>query len=235
MMRTIHVLMLSLMLLPLSAVASPIIADISSHRIEIYSGFTGTRLLLFGARNDSGDIVMAIRGPEKNMVVRKKKRKAGIWVNRRQARFEGIPSYYAIASSKPLKESRAAGLFPSLQLYTPTKPTDNEYRHALFRILSEEDLYSLKPHAVEFMGETLFKASFHFPDNVPRGIYTAEVYLFSDGQLAGAQSIPIEVVKTGFDAFVYDAAIRHGFWYGVVAILIAITFGWTANWLFRRI
>lgn len=234
MIRCLVFLLLWFVIAP-SAQATPIIADISTHRIEIFSGFTGTQLLLFGARNDPGDIVIAIRGPEENMVVRQKMRRAGIWVNRHETEFENIPHYYALASSKPITELRGNGQFPALQLYDESNVGDDPFRRAMFRILSEQKLYSLVATPVEFMGETLFKASFHFPDNVPRGVYTAEVYLFSDGQIVGAQSIPIEVVKTGSDAFMYDAAIHHGFWYGVVAIWMAMVLGWAANWLFQRI
>lgn len=236
MMRALLVLLLAV-LLPGMAAATPIIADISSQRVEIYSGFTGTQLLMFGARNDSGDIVLAVRGPQHDVRIRKKKRKAGIWVNRREATFEQVPLYYAVASSRPIEELRqtAKDQFPSLGIYTPENIGQDPFRLAMFRILQQRSLYFTSPQEVQFMGGTLFKSSFRFPDNMPRGTYTAEVYLFSDGQLTGAQSIPIEVVKTGFDAFLYDAAMHHGWLYGLASILIAFGLGWSANWLFKHI
>lgn len=220
---------------PFTALASPIIADISNRKIEIYSGFTGTQLLLFGARNDSGDIVLVVRGPEHRVMVRKKERRAGIWVNRHQDKFDHVPLYFALASSRPLEELQSKALTSNLQIYDSADTHHNPFREALHRILTLRNLYHLTPQPITFMGSTLFKASFTFPDNMPRGIYTAEIYLFSDGQLAGAQSIPITVVKTGFDAFLYDSAMHHGFWYGAVSILIALCLGWAANWLFKRI
>src|SRR5271155_5038835 len=90
-----------LLLLPLAASAKPLVADLSQYRIEIDSSFTGTRLLLFGSRNDIGDIVIVVRGPERKFTVRRKERIAGVWMNHRERHFDDVPAYYAIATSKP--------------------------------------------------------------------------------------------------------------------------------------
>ncbi|MFQ5959300.1 MAG: TIGR02186 family protein, partial [Alphaproteobacteria bacterium] len=48
----------------LPARAEPLVADISKHRITIDSSFTGTDVLLFGAIDEKGDLVIVVRGPE---------------------------------------------------------------------------------------------------------------------------------------------------------------------------
>lgn len=234
-----HVLLCSLFIMffgtQLSAQSVPLVADISSHQVQIHSGFTGTQLMVFGARNDTGDIVVAIRGPARNVVVREKKRTAGIWVNRAEQTFNNVPQFYAIASNKPLSQVRQFHLFEPLMLQDLGQLFENHFYQALVRILAEQEVYNRETGRIDFIGETLFKASFDFPDNMPRGIYTAEVYLFNNGMLVGVQSIPIDVYKTGFDAFIYDAAIHHSTAYGLIAVMFALAMGWAANWLFRRI
>lgn len=232
--RSLSVL-LGLLFTPCLAQAVPLVADVSNHRIEIHSGFIGTQILLFGARNDPGDIVVAIRGPEKNFIVRRKERTLGMWVNREEERFDHQPHFYAIASSRELNRVSQFHLFDPLGLIVPESVSDNPFREALRRILAEQEVYAPVTGSVDFMGETLFKATFNFPDNMPRGTYTAEVYLFSDGQLSGMQTIPIEVEKIGFDAFLYDAAHHHRLIYGLITIALALGIGWTASWLFQRI
>lgn len=226
---------LLLFIMPVSAQAIPLVADISSHRIEIHSGFTGTQILLFGARNDPGDIIVVIRGPEKEFVVRRKERTAGIWINREEERFAHVPHFYAVAGSRPLDQVRQFKLFDSLGIIRPESVSENIFEQAMRRILAEQDVYQPFTGTIDFMGETLFKATFNFPDNMPRGTYLAEVYLFSDGLLSGMQTIPLEVQKIGFDAFLYDAAHQHSLVYGLMAIVIALGIGWSANWLFQRI
>ena len=79
----------------------------------------------------------------------------------------------------------------------------------------------------------MFRTIVHFPDNIPRGLYTAEVYLFSDGQLVTVQSTPLSVYKTGLDAFIFDLADKHSAIYGILAILVAVFSGWAAGRIFK--
>ncbi len=223
--------------------ATPVIADLSLRQIEIDSGFTGTEILLFGARNDAGDIVVVIRGPELSYIVRKKERLAGIWLNRKQARFDNINGFYAVASSRPLDDIRNDYLINSLQIgadnikLLPRKSIEqiDDFRKAFLDRQAKTNLYSLKVEKVSFIGDTLFRTIIKFPDNIPRGVYTAEVYLFSDNQLAGIQSTPIIVSKKGFDAVVFDFAHKYPALYGFISVALALIAGWGAGLIFRKV
>ncbi len=41
------------------------------------------------------------RGPQRAIVVRRKRRALGLWVNRDSVAFRNVPEYYAIAASRP--------------------------------------------------------------------------------------------------------------------------------------
>ncbi len=86
------------------AQAQALIADLSDHLIAITAGFSGTKVLLFGAIEGDGDIVVILRGPATTTLVRRKARVAGIWVNRRQITFSNVPALYYLSSSKPITE-----------------------------------------------------------------------------------------------------------------------------------
>ena len=234
---------------PITSMAKPLVADISSRSVQIDSGFTGTELLLFGARNDPGDIVVVLRGPYGSYMVRKKERVAGIWVNRKQVQFDDIEGFYAVASSKPLGNFRNSYLLESLgigidQLQSSIKSKatlhrkadrDGEFSYALLTHKQKNQLYPTDVSDVSFIGETLFRTLIPIPENIPRGMYIAEIYLLSDGQLSGIQSTPLIVKKTGFDAFIYDLAYQHSFLYGVLAIIVALGAGWLAGIIFRKV
>lgn len=224
--------------------ARPIIADLSLRQIEIDSSFKGTEILLFGARNDAGDIVVTVRGPELSYIVRKKEKIAGIWANRRQVRFDDINGFYTVASNRPLSELNNDYLLASLNIGTdnldlaikgPPVLEAEEFKKALLAQQVKSQLFTPSVEEVSFIGDTLFRTIIKFPENIPRGTYTAEVYLFSDGQLIGVQSTPILVYKKGFDAFVYDFAYKNPATYGIIAVLIALFAGWVAGILFRRV
>jgi uncharacterized protein (TIGR02186 family) len=240
-MKWYHRIALAVMLLvPGIACAKPLVADLSQYSIDIDSDFNGIRLLLFGSRNDTGDIIVVVRGPDKDFIVRKKQRVAGMWMNRKKQHFEGIPTYYAIASSKPFQDVHSSPLFAPLriglqQVINANGNGKNSFAPVLLNYEQLQHLYSPTPQKVSFMGESLFKLLIPFPDNIPRGDYSADVYLFNDGALTSMQSIPLHVDKTGFDAWVYDLAENHSVLYGLFAVLFAVIMGWGASAIMKKL
>ncbi len=239
-----RLLLLLLLAYPTALSASPLVADLSNYRIDMDSSFSGSRIFLFGARNDNGDVIAVVRGPSKDFVVRKKEKIAGIWINSERMKFYDVPDFYAVATSKPLSEIEQAALFRQLGigqenlLSPPADPKKLEpFKHfsqAFFDYQYGRRLYTGEPGVIQFMGEMLFKTVIEFPDNIPPGAYTAEFYLLSDGEITGMQSTPITVVKTGLDAFLYAYAHQHPALYGLSAIVLALVIGWFTGRLFER-
>lgn len=229
--------------LSFSANSSPVVADLSNYQIAMDSSFNGTRLFLFGTRNDSGDIVVVIRGEDKNYMVRKKEQVAGVWVNNERMKFYGVPSFYAVASSKPLTAIGENSLFSKLNIgekFLLTMPEGvssvekfDEFGGAFLSHQQEKNLYYTSPENIGFVGETLFKSVIEFSDNIPVGNYTAEIYLISDGEILGMQSIPITVAKSGVDAIIYNYAHNFPALYGFSAIVLAVFAGWFSGRLFE--
>lgn len=241
MIRLLFILLLLISTSP--AFAKPLVADLSIRQIDIDSGFTGTEILLFGARNDAGDIVVVVRGPEAPYIVRKKEKVAGVWVNKSHAEFTDVSGFYAIAANRPLDQINNDRLLEILGIDLEKHPfrlvggkyQDGElFSNALLSHHQYESLYSKAIGELEFMGETLFRSFIRFPDNIPRGSYTAEVYLFSEGLLRGMQSTPFMVRKTGFDALIHDIAHKYPYIYGFLAIGLALFAGWVAGLVFRE-
>ena len=61
---------------------------------------------------------------------------------------------------------------------------------------------------MSFIGRSLFRASVDLPVNVPIGRYTADVYLFRDGQLLSKNQSTLKVNKAGFERVVYLLALQ---------------------------
>lgn len=240
----VSVLGLFLSLVATAPARAQLVADLSEHLIAITTGFIGTDVLLFGAIDGPGDVVVVVRGPQRTEIVRRKARIAGIWVNERDMVFTGVPSFYAAVSAKPLDEvlSPVARVrheigFDYLNI-TPARaavPEDvSEFRRALIRNKQREDLYLEEAGKVTFLGSRLFRTRIYFPSNVPTGTYTAEVFLVRDGSVVSAQSTPLVISKIGFGAELFDFAHRRPALYGILAVLIALAAGWLAGVAFRR-
>ena len=241
--RTLMFLLLGAILGGSPAQGADLIVDLSRHQVSISTGFTGSDVLLFGATGGVGDVVVVVRGPVGRVVVRRKSRIAGIWVNRERAVFTGVPAFYSVAASRPLAEivpdSVAARLeigADRLRLRAISPGRDREaFRRALVRNKRRLGLYPAEIGRVRFLGSRLFRAEVRFPANVPTGIYTVQVYLLHDGEVIGGQTTPLAVSKVGLEAWIFESAHRHSTLYGVIAVIIALMAGWLSGTIFRRI
>ncbi len=237
----------------LMAQAKPVLVpDISARSIEIRYSFTGAQLLLFGAILYPGgrvpsrpaDIVVVLKGPVEPILLREKQKIAGIWMNADSNRFRSAPSFYAVASSRPVRElvdERTAAIYElglgDLQLSPgggalPDK--ERRFEAGLLDLRKRQGLYAEAPTGVEIADGVLYRARIAIPSQVPVGTYTTETFLIDRGKVIAAATRDIEVGKAGFERWIALAARQHGFLYGLAAVLLSLGLGWTAAWAFRR-
>jgi uncharacterized protein (TIGR02186 family) len=253
MMRPLLLCLALMMALPLQAQDAPrvpdvpLVADLSSHLVAITTGFTGTDVLLFGATNGPGDIAVVVRGPTRDEIVRRKGRFGPIWANASAVQFHDVPSYYRVASSRPLEDFAPQMLLSSRQIGVDTVRMINvdeslpaeemtAFRKALVRLKTGDSLYDQGISDITLMSNRLFRTELHFPANVPTGTYTVEVYLFREGQITSAEIVPLVISKVGIGAEIYDFAHgRFAFFYGLLAVVLAAGAGWAASAVFRRV
>lgn len=239
----------------LSAQSRPtLVPDVSQRAIEIAYSFTGAELLLFGAilypggrvpaSDDRTDVVIVVKGPTESITIREKEKVAGIWVNAQALRFRSAPSFYAVASSRPLADlvdARTAAIYElglnSLQL-SPASSAPTQVQDRFVRGLVEqrqrEGLFYAADGAVEITDRVLYRARVRIPARVPVGRFTAETFLVRDGRVLAAAVREIEVRKSGFERFVAAAADQHPILYGLAAIALSVLLGWGAGRLARR-
>ena len=240
----------------LLAQAKPVLVpDVSQREIEIVYSFTGANLLLFGAilypggRVPAGErpaeVVVVVKGPTESILIREKEKVAGIWVNADHARYRSAPSFYAIASSRPIGElvdDRTRAIYElgldSLQLSpVSTAPAEEQARfgRGLVDLKSRAGLYVEAPHAVEITDGVLYRARVTIPARVPVGRFTAETFLIRDGRVLAAAVRDIDIRKSGFERFVARAAERSSILYGLTAVALSVGLGWFAGWVARRL
>ena len=225
--------------------AQDLVADLSSHLIAVTTGFAGTSLLLFGATQGEGDVVVVVRGPDRPEEVRQKKRRLGIWVNRDFVNYATVPSFYVIASSRALAEIAPESVRRQFQLgldelklgVDPKQSDENKVKFtaALLRNKLNAGLFAQAEGRVRFLGPRLFRTDVQFPSNVPTGDYIAVVYLIRDGQVTTAQTTPLNVSKLGTSAQVSDFAHTWPALHGAVAVAISVLAGFAAAAALRKV
>lgn len=229
-----------------------LVPDISARAIEIRYSFTGAQLLLFGAilypggrvPRDPADVIVVLKGPVEPILLRQKQKIAGIWMNADSNRFRSAPSYYAVASSAPVRQlvdERTAAIYElglqDLQLSPsggalPEK--ERRFEAGLLDLRKRQGLYAEHPHGVEISEGVLYRARISIPSQVPVGTYTAETFLVDDGKVIAAATREIEIGKSGFERWVALMARRQAFLYGLASVLLSLGLGWAAAAIFRR-
>ncbi|HEY5238509.1 MAG TPA: TIGR02186 family protein [Rhizomicrobium sp.] len=242
--------LLAFLLMCAPAQAEDLVSGLSQDQIQITSNYTGTDIVVFGAIENAGntpgpqDVIVVVRGPDTTMVVRAKKHVAGIWVNANRVLLNGMPSYYFLASTRPI-----AAIAPTttLQGYglglenlqpsstnTKTPQIAEPYLQALIRHELITGLYDEDSDGVEFLSPSLFRARVPVPASVPRGEYNAQVFLLRGGTVVSAQSTPLFVDQTGLERRLYNLAHEQPLLYGLSAVAMAMVLGWLSSVIFRR-
>ena len=193
------------------------------------------------------DLVVTTRGPQADMVTRRKERKFGIWINTDYRQFLQVPSYLAVFANRPFDAIASPEVARRQQIglnnvlltqrvgpdYADVVPND-AFRSAFVRLRSEHGLYRQDTSAVTFLTPTLFRTGIPLPGEVPIGTYDVSIQLFADGALVTKTDTTFEIVKVGFEQFVATTARQDGFAYGLVTACMALMTGWMASIVFRK-
>jgi uncharacterized protein (TIGR02186 family) len=233
-------------------------ADVSTRSVAVTSSYTGTEIVVFGTVENSRqpsaesgmyDVVIVVEGTSTPVVARRKGRVAGVWLNTASVRFASLPSYYAIASTRPVDEIAETRVLDQHGIgfeHVPMRVTSRgansgvsdaeaaEFRKAVIRLKQKDGLYVREDFNVVFIGKSLFRASIDLPANVPVGPLVARVYLFREGQLLSSYNARVTMTREGLERFLHTFALEHSFLYGLASVVLAMAAGIAASMIFRK-
>ncbi|MGB9657232.1 MAG: TIGR02186 family protein, partial [Pseudolabrys sp.] len=232
------------------------VVSLSNHRVAVTSSFVGEELVLFGTIEPDPvtsplrppyDLVVTVTGPRQTLRTRRKQRVLGIWVNVDSREFERVPSYLAVLSNRPVNNIANQDTLRRLQIgldnfLLPQRigsdvadtVREDPFRRSFLRLQTQQGLYRESATAVTFLTPTVFRAAIPMPAAVPTGSYGIEVELFTGGNLVARTNSALDVIKTGFEQYVADAARDYGLLYGLATALMALLIGWFASVIFAR-
>ncbi len=251
--RALHALALiaPMILSAWPALAQPVVAppslaaELSTRRIEVTTAFTGGEILVFGATerliHPGGDeVIVLATGPATSLVVRQKVEVVGLWINGASARFNNIPSYWALAATRPVTEMIGQGERAELRLGLDLVSLPQlgargpQFRQALRELKQNDGLWVDQARPVEVSGGRLFHARLPVPSTVLTGEYRVQILLVREGRMVARQELTLEIERTGTAAQIADVARDLPVLYGFACILLAAFAGWIGSVLFRR-
>ena len=229
-----------------------LVPEVSQHDIKVRQGFTGTELLLFGAVLDPGgragqgyDIVVVLKGPSEPIRLREKERFAGVWVNAQSNDFRSVPSFFAVASSRPVNEivdQKTAAIYEFGTRYIQLSPSgsidpEEQLRFALglVDLKRRQGLYKEDMDGVQITQNVLYQARISLPSNVTTGTYTAETFAVTGGRVIASAVAEVQVRKVGLEREVEYFSQNFGLFYGLIAVALSVVMGWGAGRLFARL
>jgi uncharacterized protein (TIGR02186 family) len=179
------------------------------------------------------------------VIVRKKDRKLGLWINTEAVEIDRAPSFYAVATTGPLAEilSETENLRHRVSIPRAIRAVGiaseaedaPSFTEALIRIREASGAYSLQDGAVTLTEATLFRTDVALPANLTEGNYRVRIFLTRGGAVVDKLDRVIFVRKEGLERWLTLLARERPLIYGLLSLAIAVGAGWAASTAFRFI
>ena len=232
--------------------AEEVVLGMSHDEVAITATFDGSEILVFGAIKRETKIspvplqvIVAVSGPSEPLLVRRKERKFGIWVNTDTVEVDLAPSFYAIATSAPWDQvvtdtedlRHKISINRAIRSVGAPMHIENaqSFSDAVIRIRRKSGLYQLRENTVAVDQQTLFRTSIEMPANLTEGNYKTRIFLTRNGQVVSDFETDIDVRKVGLERFLFALSRENPLVYGLMSLAIAIFAGWSASAVFQFI
>lgn len=242
---------LILLVTPAWAAKEEVVLGLSQDRVAITATFDGSEILIFGAvkretpipDDDPLEVIVAVSGPSEPVLVRRKEKKLGIWVNVDSVLVDRAPAFYAVATSAPFDQilTNTEDLRHKVSIDRAIRSVGAdmhiqdaaEFAEAVKRIRASRDLYSIRENTVAVDQQTLFRTAIKMPADLTEGDYATRIFLTRGGQVVSSYETTIDVRKVGLEKLLYSMSREQPFLYGLMSLAIAIAAGWGASAAFR--
>lgn len=236
---------------PALATGEEIVSGLSQNRVAITANFDGSEILVYGAVKREApapkgaplQVIVTVEGPSTPLVIRRKERVAGIWVNTSSVTVDAAPSFYAVSTTGPIKDilSGTDDLRHKITLPHAIRAIGRaseaegaeDFLDALQRIRRANDTYRLLEGQVQLVEETLFRTDVTLPANLTEGDYKVRMFITRDGHVIDQMERVIGVRKAGLERTLFIMAHEQPLLYGLISLALAAVAGWAASAGFR--
>ncbi len=216
--------------------------------IRIGAFFDGAYVRVTGEVPQGASVVVEVSGKRTEQQLLRKGRHWDIWMNLGEVDVENAPSVYFALSTAPDAFSSAAGSptfgYARLRQRVSFKMT---HRHGLERrelfkefvaLKESEGLYGMFPGGLHLSesspGQSTVEGEFRIPSRIDPGDYQVRLSVVEDGRVLRSDVADLRVQMGGLPALLSSLAQNHGALYGLLAIFIAVVFGFLIGVIFRK-
>ena len=224
-----------------------VISDVDKSDIELSTRFDGTSILVFGAlssENNRTSLLVEVVGPPTSVDIKTKVQIWGIWISKKIAQFQGIPSFYQISISnsehpmlKEIEYQRLKSVFYDFLEIISRSENGNgpeKYYSELTRLKKKLGNLSTFKEKINIIENKLFSYKVNLPKKIHPGIYKIKVTLIDQhGKEISKSEHRVKVLKVGVQEFLSSNSKNNPVFYGLFSVIIALFMGFSAAQLFR--
>jgi len=236
---------------PLATPASAMLTASANHdHITIGFFYNGSTISIRGESDPSEELIIKITAPEEHQVLKQKGKVGGmLWMNVGTLKFERVPNFYAIHSTKKLEdllsneelEKYTIG-YSALEKHVEVTPVANEQEKSKWfgefvKFKEDSRVYALSSGKIETKmneaGRQEYSIQTDWPYQAAPGDYAATVYAVKNGKVVEQTETKVKVEQVGMVKALATMAHNNAAFYGILSIGIALGAGFGVGLVFR--
>ena len=172
-------------------------AEISSNEIEIDSN-KENNILVFGtfdANNGKNNIIITIKSPKTDIIIKKKIKKFGLWIAIEQEKIQDIRGFFHIYAAKDNNLNKQISNFDFPEFI---KNPNNEFFNAFVEKNMKKKFFAFYDDKIEIKDEILYKLKIDLEKDIPLGNYEINIYLYNDENILETRKIYLDIKSKKF-------------------------------------
>ena len=181
-------------------------------------------------------VYLKIKGPLQKVILQKKIQVLNMWTWKKSGEFSfpAVFHFYTNNANNDIDFRIKKNLHDNILLLG--KDDDNLKKDLIKNKMSTK-LFMINNNSFEKIEKKIpsfFKVPIYLPYNSPTGKYEIAMERMKKNKVIEEKKIELVVKKKGLNSFVYRFAHNFSFFYGVFCALVAIIFGLSASFIYRK-
>jgi uncharacterized protein (TIGR02186 family) len=254
MFRRMKEVLFCLFLFPAAVLATTVLGDtppepagltLVPNTVSIGLLYEEGRVTVTGTLPEKCEAALVVQGEDHETKMSIRGRKVGLWMAVGTATFERVPSFYQCLTTRPVDQIagpdalRENGLNEARIKERMRVEVDadeakygrepQEWKDEFVFFMERKGLFSFQDDALRVTpgqeGTEEVRGEILLPALTPEGRYRVTLIGFRDGVPVARVEGTLAVNLVGAVAFLRDLAMKHGWTYGIVAVMVALTAG----------
>jgi len=232
------------------AAAAELTAIANHDHIKIDFMYHGSSLSIRGVSDPGTDLVVKIASPEGHQALKRKGKVAGLlWMNVGELKFDHVPNFYAVHSTKKLEDILSAEEmdkyvigYPALERHVDISPVSGQEEKdrwftEFLRFKESSKLFAASSGSISITnndGKQNYYILTEWPYQAPPGDYLVSVYAVKDKKITEKAEAKVQVEQAGIVKTLSGMAKESASAYGLLSIIAALGAGFGVGLIFRK-